>query len=204
MTAEHWRNIAFMASEDIVSYSTMSVPMEMPIVVCDLRPLKGQLELARRAIEELRISHPVSLESNVKASYVSPWKSHLINQNLMPLCKDVVTIANEMSKRVYSSPLEQLNLDLYVKDCWGIVYEQSDKTMLHNHFPMDFGCAIYLEADEDCAPIIFANHFQFQPKTGHMVLFPGILNHEIPENNGRRTVVAMNLCKRTTLQALEA
>ena len=86
-------------------------------------------------------------------------------------------------------------MNLVVSDCWGIIYETSDTTRVHNHFPAEYGCAIYLEADEDCAPIIFAGHFKIQPEAGTLVLFPGILNHEVPANNGKRVVLSMNLVK---------
>jgi hypothetical protein len=34
-----------------------------------------------------------------------------------------------------------------------------------------------------------------------MVMFPGILDHEVPATPGRRVVVAMNLAKRSTMFA---
>lgn len=189
-----------MPTEDKVTVTVASVPTELPVFICDLAPIRDHLRLAREAIEELRVSHPTPIQSNVYATYVSPWKSHLLNPKFAPLCQSVVTIANEMSKRILSANLEALNMDLVVTDCWGIVYEHADHTKLHNHFPADFGCAVYLEADEHCAPIVFSSGYQVQPKPESLVLFPGILNHEVPSNAGRRVVVAMNLNKRSTLQ----
>ena len=86
-------------------------------------------------------------------------------------------------------------MELIVSDCWGIIYERSDYTRVHNHFPAEFGCSIYLDAEDGCAPLIFSGHHRIQPETGMAVLFPGILNHEVPANEGRRTVLAINLVK---------
>jgi len=176
--------------------NTLYVPTQLPIFAADLRKLlQPQMDLARQAINELRITHPGSPISNVYANYMSPWKSHLINPKLKPICDSVVTIAKMVSHQALSANLDALNMNLVVSDCWGIIYEQSDFTKLHNHFPAEYGCSIYLEADKDSAPIIFSGQYKIQPEVGMMVLFPGILNHEVPRNSGRRVVLAMNLVK---------
>ncbi len=185
-----------MNTAEKVLITPIYVPTELPVFICDLKPISQQLELARQAIDELRISHPESPNSNVYATYMSPWKSHYLNDKLKPLCDSVILIAKEASKQVLSANIEALNMDLIVTDCWGIIYEESDHTAFHNHFPAEFGCAIYLEADDNCAPIYFDNKMQFQPRPGTMALFPGILNHSVPQNTGKRVVIAMNINKR--------
>jgi hypothetical protein len=92
---------------------------------------------------------------------------------------------------------------MVVTDCWIAVYEEGDRTVRHNHFPADFGCVVYLEAEPGCAPLIFGGKTAHQPTPGSMVLFPGILDHEVPATPGRRVVVAMNLAKRSTMFAQE-
>jgi hypothetical protein len=183
-------------SEPLVQIRTVEVTTELPVFICDLSGIQPQLDLARQAIDELKITHPQSPESNVKATYMSPWHSHLINPKLLPLTQSIVTIAREASKNTLSANLAALNLDLVVTDCWGIIYEQSSYTQLHNHFPSEFSCSIYLEAHEDSAPIIFSRKLHIKPKPNMLVMFPGILVHEVPATSGRRVVVAMNLNKR--------
>jgi hypothetical protein len=63
------------------------------------------------------------------------------------------------------------------------------------HYPSDLSAVVYLEADEKSAPIVFGDGLAIQPKPGLLVIFPGILLHEVPENNSKRVVVAMNLQK---------
>jgi len=184
-----------------VALRTINVSAELPVIICDLSPIQAQLDLARQAIEELRITHPQSPESNVKATYMSPWRSHHLNPKLLPLTESVRAIGHVVSSQL-SAHLEALNMELVVTDCWGIIYEQSSYTQKHNHFPSEFSCSIYLEAHEDSAPIIFADKFHVKPKPNMLVMFPGILVHEVPATSARRVVVAMNLQKRAVFDSL--
>lgn len=191
-----------MSNNDKVEIRSVDVTTELPVFICDLSPIQAQLNLAREAIDELRVSHPQSPESNVKATYMSPWHSHLLNPKLVPLTQSVITIAREVSKSHLSANLEALNMDLVVTDCWGIIYDQANYTQRHTHFPSEFGSSIYLEAHEDSAPIIFAGRLHVKPKPNMLVLFPGILAHEVPATAGRRVVVAMNLNKRAVFDSV--
>ena len=188
------------SSLEVVTQSVY-VGTELPVLIADLSSFQSQLDLARQAIEELRISHPESPNSNVKAAYMSPWTSHLINPKLLPLANTVIDIGHQFSKML-SADLNALNMQLVVTDCWGIIYEKSSHTLIHNHFPVEFASSIYLEADPDSAPISFAGKLNIKPKPGMLVMFPGILNHEVAATEGRRVVVAMNLNKRALFDKL--
>ena len=85
-----------MSDDGKIIIRSVEVATELPVFICDLSPIQAQLDLARQAIEELRISHPQSTESNVKATYMSPWHSHLINPKFGPLTQSIVTIAREV------------------------------------------------------------------------------------------------------------
>lgn len=184
--------------EGKVLLAPLFVKTELPVFVCDLSPLQVQLDLARQAIEELKQTHPQGPASNVHACYMSPWNSHHLNAKLRPICDSVALIAQEAAAAHLSAALDRLKMELVVTDCWGIDYADADYTDLHHHFPAEFGCAIYLEADEHCAPIVFARSMQVQPRTNSLLLFPGILPHAVPANAGRRVVLSMNLNKRAT------
>jgi len=173
----------------------IAVPLQLPIFCCDLNGYPNELELARQAVDELQISHPESITSNVKAKYSSSYKSHLLNNKLVPLTELVIKIAKRASRESLSCDLEGINVDLFVADCWCAIYEHSDQTIPHNHFPSDFSAVIYLESQPESAPIIFANSLMVKPVPGSLVLFPGILNHHVPPTEGRRVIVAMNLFK---------
>ncbi len=190
-----------MSPGPVIPTHCLPVAAQLPVTVCDLSALAPQLALAREALDELRRTHPVSPESNVRAAYMSPWKSHLLNPKLEPLCAAVLALARLAARGLAVYDLAQLNLQLVVTDCWGAVYEQGDAAARHNHFPSDFACVVYLEAEEGCAPIVFGGDTPVQPRPGMLLIFPGILDHEVPDTPGRRVVVAMNLAKVPTLAA---
>jgi hypothetical protein len=171
------------------------IPAVMPVFSCSLEPQKTALVLAREAIEELRAANPEPIQSNVISKYVSPWNSHQLNPKFLPLCEVVLEVARTVSRSYLSANFDSINVDYFVKDCWGIIYEEADYTLRHNHFPSDLSCAIYLEAAPDCAPIVFENGLAVNPQEGLLVMFPGILHHEVPKTPGRRVVVSMNLFK---------
>jgi hypothetical protein len=173
----------------------LEVDTKVPVFWWDMSHLDPVLQLAREALDELRISHPDSPDSNVKAQYMSPWKSHLLNVKMQPLCQEVIRLAKVVSKTHWNTDIEALNLDFMIADCWGVIYESADKTIAHTHFPSDFAAVMYLEADENCAPIVFERQLVVQPKPKTLVMFPGHVLHEVPENHGHRVVVAMNLNK---------
>ena len=187
----------------MIELLTVPLSAQLNIFVCSLAPIQDQLVLARQGIDELREKHPDSTPSNVKAVYMSPWHSHRMTDKFNPLCSSVTTIATWVSQTYLSANLEALNLSLVVTDCWGILYDKADHTIKHNHFPAEFACSIYLEADPDCAPLVFDGGVKVQPVPGMLVMFPGILNHEVPATEGKRTVVAMNLNKLATFEKLQ-
>ena len=64
----------------------LTVETTMPIFWADLSHLPEHLLMARQAIDELRVSHPDSVQSNVRSVYMSPCKSHQLNAKLVPIC----------------------------------------------------------------------------------------------------------------------
>ncbi len=190
-----------MSSPSPVRVVGARIQTELPVVIAELGGIADRLALAREAIDELRASHPQSPESNVKAAYMSPWKSHLLNPKLRPLCASVVDIAQAAAPQVWSGNLAELGLELTVTHCWGAVYEQADHTAPHNHWPADLSCVVYLEAEPGCAPLVFSDTSLYQPRPATLILFPGIATHQVPATAGRRVVVALNLFKRLALTA---
>jgi hypothetical protein len=179
---------------------SIDVSAQIPVFVCDVSAFQAQLQFAKEAIYELRATHPQTTESNVKANYMSPWHSHTINPKLKPLTEVAVAVGREVSKML-SANLAALNMDLIVTDCWGVIYEHANYTQRHNHYPSDLSCVFYLEASDDSAALIVGDKLHIKPKPGLMVMFPGILVHEVPKTEGRRLVVAMNLQKVATFAA---
>jgi hypothetical protein len=188
-----------METASIITLNKLQIPTNLNLFWHNLADQAEVLQLAREAIDELRLSHPQSTPSNVQAVYMSPWKSHLLSAKFQPLADIAIRTAKQIAKEHLSTDLEALNLDLFVADCWAAVYEEEDHTLPHTHFPADFSVVTYLDADPGCAPIVFDDTISVQPVSGVMLLFPGLLKHSVPKNKGKRTVVAMNLYKIPTV-----
>ena len=64
----------------------------------------------------------------------------------------------------------------------------------------------YVDVDPNCAPVIFESvqndgvndknkPLVIHPKNGMLVIWPGILEHEVPSTTGKRMAVSMNIDK---------
>jgi hypothetical protein len=176
-----------------LSMMQFRAPATLPVFRWEISLQAPQIRLAWQAIQELRQSHPQSPVSNVKATYMSPWKSHLLNAKLGPLCQLVIQLAGEASMLYWKAKPEDLQFKIW--DCWAAIYEQADFTQNHSHYPADLSCVVYLEAQPGCAPIVFDNQTRYDPTPGSIVIFPGNLNHLVPKTEGKRTIIAINLHK---------
>ena len=87
-----------------------------------------------------------------------------------------------------------------------MMYEESEYTVRHSHYPSDFSAVYYVDVEPNCAPVLFEtpqndgiNHksetFTLQPKNGMLAIWPAILHHEVPPTKGRRMCISMNINK---------
>jgi hypothetical protein len=164
------------------------VSKNLPVFIIDISAHEQALRLSKLAIEEEKTNNPQSISSNVKAGYVSSYKSHLYNPNFSPLIDIVLSACAEIGNTAFGSKVE-----FRVLDCWGMVYNEGDYADTHAHFPSPFAAVIYLEMGEDSAPIIFEENLTVYPKSGNLIIFPGIMHHEVPATKSKRVVVSMNI-----------
>jgi hypothetical protein len=168
---------------------------EVSVFGCSLLDYPEVLNLARLATQELRQSHPDSTPSNVMAEYMSPWKSNFLTPHLDPLIELVAKKIKAACVEFLNTDFKQLNFELMATDCWCAIYEKSNYTKLHSHFPADFSAVIYLDMEEQSSPIVFNETFVVNPPSGTVIFFPSLLPHHVPETHGRRLVVAINYAK---------
>ncbi len=162
----------------------------------DLSTKSIEMNLARLGVIELQISNPEKRTSNVYGEWLSPKKSHLINEKLQPLCKLVTNICGQIWSDIFNGGEGDFTDDFYIWQCWAVNYGSGGYAASHNHFPAFFAAVIYLEADEESAPIIFGNNSSRPSLKNALYIFPGALQHQVPVNNGKRTVLAMNILKK--------
>lgn len=178
-----------------VHLDQFTVKTELSVFGFSLAGFESELELAREAVADLRSVHPESTPSNVKAAYMSPWKSHLLTDKFGPLIAVMSDLIMKAYLQFLNTDLSGLNYVLCVADCWCAIYEATDHSIAHTHFPSDFATVIYLDIDGDAAPIVFANSLVVQPVSGSALIFPGLLEHHVPATKGRRVIVAINFIK---------
>jgi hypothetical protein len=167
-----------------------TVEAKLPVFTIDISEHQDVVNLAKEAILEQHQINPISIESNVKAHYVTGWMSHKENSKYQPLIDLVINAVKFISKGFFNQ-----EIDFYCFNCWGIIYNPGDYTIRHSHYPSDFAVAVYLEIEDGAAPIIFNEKLTIYPKSNTMVIFPASLHHEVPKTNARRMVVSMNIDK---------
>lgn len=165
-----------------------TVSKDLPVFSTNISTFKDALSLAANAIFEEKQRNPQRMESNVKAYYVSDYASHLNNPNFQPLIDIVVSFCEEISKTYF-----KCDLKFKCFNCWGMLYNEGDHTVKHNHYPSTFAAVVYLDFEKDAAPIIIEDQLTIVPTSGSLVVFPAMLDHVVPKSNGKRMVVAMNI-----------
>lgn len=162
----------------------LTVRKKIPVFETYLDPDQWGLSAA---VDRHREKYPETYRSNVNAWH-SAWNTHLINSDFMPFVNTVLKMCEFVSSEYYEHPMKFL-----CSDMWVMQYEAGDSARLHAHYPSDFSCAYYIDAEEDCAPIVFEKRLYVTPEKGKLVIFPGILEHEVPKTKYKRTVISMNV-----------
>jgi hypothetical protein len=165
-----------------------TVSKDLPIFSTNIKQHTEALRLAAEAIFEERQKNPQRMESNVKAYYVSSYSSHILNPKFQPLIDLTLSFCEEISKSYF-----KVELKYKCYNCWGMLYDKGDHTVPHNHFPSTFAAVVYIDFEDKAAPIVFEDELTVVPSSGSLIVFPAMLQHQVPKTDGRRMVVAMNI-----------
>jgi hypothetical protein len=97
-------------------------------------------------------------------------------------------------KQFYSE-MTSLKLETFMTTCWGAMYKKGDYSEPHAHSPAFLSWVYYVKASEKSSPIIFRDGYNYQPKSGYGIIFPGWLIHEVPpeEYDDERIIVVGNI-----------
>ena len=164
------------------------VDKTLPVFSTNISQHNEILSQAVEGLYELQQKTPEPIKSNVKANYVSSWISHKESPKFKPLCDLVISCCREISKKYFNTQLE-----FAIYNCWGMIYEGGDHAVKHSHFPSTFAAVVYIDVDENSAPIVFEDKLTITPVSGSLVIFPAILQHHVLPTNSRRIVIAMNI-----------
>lgn len=79
-----------------------------------------------------------------------------------------------------------------VYNMWAMTYDKGNKTAEHDHFPSVFASVYFVDVEEGCSPLKFHGK-SIVPKNGALVIFPGIVRHQVLPTETNRMILSMNL-----------
>tara|TARA_R100001443_G_scaffold20639_1_gene32820 strand:+ start:851 stop:1456 length:606 start_codon:yes stop_codon:yes gene_type:complete len=181
------------------------VPKQMAVFTTILDNHVEFNKYLKQVILEHRQKYPDDVESNVKAWH-SAWDTHTINPKFQPVVDLTVNALEFITGGYYSEPVQY-----YVLNLWAMMYEDTEWTKRHSHFPSDFAACYYVDVEPNCAPVIFESVVEdgthdnnqpltLQPQNGMLAIWPALLHHEVPPTKGRRMCISMNIEKGVTWQ----
>jgi len=161
----------------------MKIQTETEIGIYTLENYQELNNKLKKIILEFRKKYPESDTSNVKA-----WHSHFDTHYKEPEFKILIDkIMNESKKFI------KIECGLIPLNFWVMEYEKGNHALKHNHWPATLSGVYYIDVEENSSPIIFENNFVIKPKNGMLLLFPSIVNHEVPPTKGKRIVASINI-----------
>ena len=177
------------------------VPKQMAVFTTILDNHVEFNKYLKQVILEHRQKFPETTKSNVKAWH-SSWITHQENPKFQPLIDRVIDACKFISAGYY----ECGDIEYNVINMWAMMYEDTEWTKRHSHFPSDFAVAYYVDVEPGSAPVIFEsvvndgvnNNNQpltLQPQNGMLAIWPAMLHHEVPPTKGRRMCISMNIDK---------
>ena len=160
----------------------------------------------KEVILEHRQQHPEDIKSNVKAWH-SSWLTHKENPKFNPLVQRVLNACEFLSTGYFQTQ----KLEFEVTNLWAMMYEDTEWTKRHSHYPSHFACCYYVDVEPGCAPLLFevpqydgvndkCETFTLQPQNGMLAIWPAILHHEVPPTKGKRMCISLNIDKKVLIK----
>ena len=184
------------------TFEVQHVPKQMAVFTTILDDHVEVNKYLKQVILRHRRENPATTKSNVKAWH-SSWVTHHINPNFQPLVDRVIDACKFISAGYYEG---DHTLEFNVINLWAMMYEDTEWTKRHSHYPSDLACCYYVDVEPGCAPVIFESvvndgvhdnnqPLTIQPQNGMLAIWPAILHHEVPPTKGRRMCISMNIEK---------
>tara|TARA_B100001109_G_scaffold227656_1_gene202430 strand:+ start:202 stop:774 length:573 start_codon:yes stop_codon:yes gene_type:complete len=183
------------------TFEIQHVPKQMAVFTTILEDHVQFNKYMKDVILNHRRDNPATTKSNVKAWH-SSWVTHQQNPNFQPLIDLTLNACKFISTGYY----ECRDIEFNVINMWAMMYEDTEWTKRHSHYPSDFAACYYVDVEEGCAPVIFESVIKdkihdnnqpltLQPQNGMLAIWPAILHHEVPPTKGRRMCISMNIDK---------
>ena len=142
---------------------------------------------------EYRKSFPQSNNSNVFAWHTG-YNAHKTTDVFNQVINATLASCSEMSNTLFKA-LPTGKYKLVVENLWLAMYEKSDYTAIHTHFPASFAACYYVDVEDDCSPITFGAHdeLSIQPENGMLLVWLALLPHRVAPTKKKRTCICMNI-----------
>ena len=184
------------------TFDIQYVPKQMAVFTTILDDHVEFNKYMKDVIFNHRREHPETTKSNVRAWH-SSWVTHHENPNFQPLVDLTLDACSFITNGYYEGGD---TIEYNVINLWAMMYEDTEWTKKHSHFPSDFAACYYVDVEPGCAPVIFESvqkdgvndnnqPLTLQPQNGMLAIWPAILHHEVPPTKGRRMCVTMNIEK---------
>jgi|TARA_B100001093_G_scaffold253901_1_gene242937 hypothetical protein len=123
--------------------------------------------------------------SNVQAR-MTDWHLHTEFESIKWITDQACRLAEQICLRLAPTKM-------YCNESWGIHYTEKTSAKRHSHFPYTFAFGYYVKMPE-YAPIIFPTaNYEYNPKVGDLIVFPGFIQHEVKPVEGERIMIAGNM-----------
>ena len=183
------------------TFDIQYVPKQMAVFTTILDDHVEFNKYLKQVILEHRQNNPETTKSNVKAWH-SSWVTHTENPKFQPIVDRVLDACKFISEGYYECD----HIEYNVVNLWAMMYEDTEWTKRHSHFPSDYAVAYYVDVEPGSAPVIFESvqkdgvhdnnqPLTLQPQNGMLAIWPAILHHEVPPTKGRRMCISMNIDK---------
>tara|TARA_B100001175_G_C19130788_1_gene458857 strand:- start:44 stop:580 length:537 start_codon:yes stop_codon:yes gene_type:complete len=141
----------------------------------------------KQVILEHREKYPKSNTSNVKAWH-SDWKTHEINPKFQPILDRSLEAVNFINKNYFHCK----TMIPYISEMWAMMYENNNFAKRHSHNTCIFVAVYYVDVGDGCSPLKFQDDTEIVPENGMLIIWPGMLHHEVPPTKEKRMCISMN------------
>ena len=149
--------------------------------------------ITKKTCKQYRKSFPQSNTSNIQAWH-SGYNTHK-QTNVFNALMDVTLAGCADMSKAYFKTLPIGRFKYVVENLWLAMYQQSDYTKIHTHFPAPFAACYYVDVEDDCSPITYGanDELSIQPENGMLLIWLGLLPHRVVPTNKKRTCICMNI-----------
>ena len=123
--------------------------------------------------------------SNVEAR-MTDWYVHNESDSYNWIATQACRLAESISARMAKTKFE-------CHEMWGVHYTEQTSARQHSHWPYQYAFGYYVKMP-NYAPLVFPTaNYEYNPRPGDLIVFPGWIRHEVKPVEGERIMLAGNL-----------